>query len=78
MLVEKGHSVLAIGQNSGEVAGVKIQTKAIPLKNIDTIGLYLNPARQRDYYNYIIEAKPKRVILILERRILGLSIIGIK
>ena len=26
MLVEKGHSVLAIGQNAGEVAGVKIQT----------------------------------------------------
>ncbi len=62
MLVEKGHSVLAIGQNSGEVAGVKIQTKAIPLKNIDTISLYLNPARQRDYYNYIVESKPKRVI----------------
>jgi hypothetical protein len=62
MLVGKGHSVLAIGQNSGEVAGVKIQTKAIPLKNIDTITLYLNPLRQRDYYNYIIEARPKRVI----------------
>jgi predicted CoA-binding protein len=62
MLVEKGHSVLAIGQNAGEVAGVKIRTKAIPLSNIDTITLYLNPARQRDYYNYIVEAKPKRVI----------------
>ena len=62
MLVEKGHSVLAIGQNAGEVAGVKIQTKAIPLKNIDTITLYLNPTRQRDYYNYIVESKPKRVI----------------
>ena len=62
MLVEKGHSVLALGQNAGEVAGVKIQTKAIPLKNIDTVTLYLNPTRQRDYYNYIVEAKPKRVI----------------
>jgi predicted CoA-binding protein len=62
MLIEKGHSVLAIGQNAGEVAGVKIKTKAIPLSNIDTITLYLNPARQRDYYNYIVEAKPKRVI----------------
>jgi len=62
MLVEKGHSVLAIGQNAGEVAGVKIQTKAIPLKNIDTITLYLNPTRQKDYYNYIVESKPKRVI----------------
>src|SRR3970040_438152 len=62
MLVEKGHSVLAIGQNAGEVAGIKIQTKAIPLKNVDTVTLYLNPTRQRDYYNYIVEAKPKRVI----------------
>ena len=62
MLVEKGHSVLALGQNAGEVAGVKIQTKAIPLKNIDTVTLYLNPTRQRDYYNYIVETKPKRVI----------------
>ena len=62
LLVEKGHSVIAIGQNAGEVAGVKIKTKAIPLKNIDTITLYLNPARQRDYYNYIVEAKPKRVV----------------
>jgi predicted CoA-binding protein len=61
-LVEKGHTVLAIGQNTGEVAGVKIYTKAIPVKNIDTITLYLNPARQRDYYNYIVEAQPKRVI----------------
>ena len=62
MLVDKGHSVLALGQNTGEVAGIKINTKAIPVKNIDTISLYLNPTRQRDYYNYIIEAKPKRVI----------------
>lgn len=61
-LVEKGHSVLAIGQNTGEVAGVKIYTKAIPLSKVNTITLYLNPARQRDYYNYIIEAQPKRVI----------------
>jgi len=62
MLVEKGHSVLAIGQKAGEVAGVKIHTKAIPVKNIDTVTLYLNPARQRDYYNYIIESQPKRVV----------------
>ena len=61
-LVEKGHSVLAIGQNTGDVAGVKIYTKQIPLKNIDTVTLYLNPLRQRDYYNYIIETQPKRVI----------------
>lgn len=62
MLTQKGQTVVAIGQNAGEVAGVKIHTKAIPVKNIDTVSLYLNPVRQREYYNYIIEAQPKRVI----------------
>lgn len=62
MLVEKGHSVVAIGQNAGEVAGITIKTKNIPLKNIDTVTLYLNPLRQRDYYNYIISTQPKRVV----------------
>ncbi len=62
MLVEKGHSVVAIGQNTGEVAGITIKTKNIPLKNIDTVTLYLNPLRQREYYNYIISTQPKRVI----------------
>ena len=61
-LVNHKHNVLAIGQNTGEVAGIKIQTKNIPLKNIDTVTLYINPIRQKDYYNYIVEAKPKRVI----------------
>ncbi|ESU27283.1 hypothetical protein FLJC2902T_19860 [Flavobacterium limnosediminis JC2902] len=61
-LVEKGHSVVGIGHTVGEVAGVKIQTKHIPLKNIDTVTLYLNPVRQREYYNYIVGLKPKRVI----------------
>ena len=45
MLTEKGHTVLAIGQKTGEVAGAKIHTKTIPLKNIDTVTLYLNPLR---------------------------------
>jgi predicted CoA-binding protein len=61
-LVNSGHSVIAIGQQTGEVAGVKIQTKAVPVKNIDTVTLYLNPRNQREYYNYIIEAQPKRVV----------------
>lgn len=62
LLAANGHSVIALGQNSGEVAGIKINTKAIPVTNIDTISLYINPSRQRDYYNYIVEAKPKRVL----------------
>jgi predicted CoA-binding protein len=61
-LTENGHSVIAIGQNMGEVGTIKIQTKMIPLANIHTVSLYLNPTKQKDYYNYIIAAQPKRVI----------------
>ena len=39
-LVDKGHSVIAIGQPPGELAGVKIHTKPIPLTNIETVTLY--------------------------------------
>jgi predicted CoA-binding protein len=62
MLLEKKQSVVAIGQKTGLIDTVNIYTKMIPLSQIDTVTLYLNPTRQRDYYNYIIENKPKRVI----------------
>ncbi len=56
------HSVVALGLKEGEVSGVKIQTKQIPFTNVDTVTLYLNPQRQREYYNYILSLEPKRVI----------------
>ncbi len=61
-LVSYEHPVVAIGLKEEEVAGVKIHTIQLPLTNIDTVTLYLNPSRQRDYYNYIIGLEPKRVI----------------
>jgi predicted CoA-binding protein len=61
-LVNYGHSVVAVGLKEGEVSGVKIQTKQVPFTNIDTVTLYLNPQRQKEYYNYIIGLEPKRVI----------------
>ena len=38
--LNKGHSVIAIGQNVGEVNGIKINTKQIPLSSINTV-LYI-------------------------------------
>lgn len=61
-LAAKEHSVVAIGLKEEEVLGIKIQTKQIPFTNIDTVTLYLNPQRQRDYYNYVVSLAPKRVI----------------
>ncbi len=52
----------AVGLRLGEVSGVKIQTGKPLFDAIDTVTLYLNAKRQKNYYNYIIGLKPKRVI----------------
>ena len=61
-LVNSDQPVVAVGLKEAEVAGIKIQTKQVPFTNIHTITLYLNPLRQKEYYNYITALQPKRVI----------------
>lgn len=61
-LVSQGIEVEAIGQRVGELYGVTIQKDFPKLTNIDTITLYINPSRQPEYYDYIIELHPRRVI----------------
>lgn len=61
-LVKYNHETVAFGMKSGEVAGVQIDTELVDYKDIDTVTLYLNPTRQQEYYNYIVNLNPKRVI----------------
>ncbi|NRD20614.1 CoA-binding protein [Winogradskyella eckloniae] len=56
------HLVKAIGLRQGLVEDVSIDTELKPFTDIDTITLYLNPTRQKAYYDYIININPKRVI----------------
>jgi predicted CoA-binding protein len=57
-----GHPVVAIGRKNGQVMDVSLQTEKTPEQNIDTVTLYLNPANQKEYYDYIVSLKPKRII----------------
>ena len=57
-----GHEVLAIGNRTGTVADVSIQTGTPELVEIDTITLYLNPDNQQPIYDYILRLKPRRII----------------
>ncbi|EPR72038.1 hypothetical protein ADIWIN_2877 [Winogradskyella psychrotolerans RS-3] len=56
------HEVKAFGLKTGKVEDVSIDTELMPYKGIDTVTLYLNPQRQKPYYDYIIGLKPKRII----------------
>ena len=61
-LVNQDHTVVAIGQKKGNVAGVPISSELKQFEYIDTVTLYLNPERQQPYYDYILSLNPKRVI----------------
>src|SRR4051812_44544911 len=56
------HPVAAIGRRKGRVLDVDITTDKKPIEPVDTITLYLNPLNQKEYYDYILSLRPKRII----------------
>ncbi len=57
-----GHEVVAIGKKNGAIDDIIITNVHPILKDIDTVTLYLNPANQVSYYDYIMQLNPKRII----------------
>jgi len=56
------HPVVAIGKHKGMVGDTVIETEKKEWKDVDTVTLYLNPINQKEYYNYILSLKPRRII----------------
>lgn len=61
-LKNHGHPVTAIGRKSMEVLGTPVLSEKVPVDNIDTVTLYMNPTHQKEYYDYILSLQPKRLI----------------
>lgn len=61
-LVENKVETAAFGVREGTVSGVQIKTNLGDFQSVDTITLYINPARQEEYYQQILDLKPRRVI----------------
>jgi predicted CoA-binding protein len=66
-LTNKKHEIVPVGIKKGEVFGSQIeyQTESQDLTihtDIDTITLYVGVKNQAEWYNYILETKPKRII----------------
>jgi uncharacterized protein len=56
------HPVIALGKRTGTIGNTVIETEHKPFEDIDTVTLYLNPLRQKEYYDYIVSLHPKRII----------------
>ena len=61
-LVENNIETEAFGLRLGSVSNVQIKDTLTNFENIDTITLYLNPKRQKEYYQKILDLNPRRVI----------------
>lgn len=62
MLERFGHPVVAVGKKEDNLDGVKIEKEHVSFEDVDTVTLYLNPMNQKQYYDYIVDLKPERVI----------------
>ncbi|WP_299579371.1 CoA-binding protein [uncultured Sunxiuqinia sp.] len=61
-LRNNGHPVVAIAPRAGKVEDVEFDTSKKPYSEIDTVTLYVGPRHQPDYYDYLFELNPRRVI----------------
>jgi len=57
-----GHPVMSVGLKEGEVGDVNIQTCTPLLDDVHTVTVYLSNKNQKQYYDYIIGLKPKRIV----------------
>ncbi|MDI9357617.1 MAG: CoA-binding protein [Phycisphaerales bacterium] len=61
-LLAKNYPVLAFGSKPGTIGDIAINTNKEQYTDIDTVTLYINPEIQKNYYDYILSIKPKRLI----------------
>ncbi|TVR40143.1 MAG: CoA-binding protein [Bacteroidia bacterium] len=61
-LLANDKEVVAIGKRETEIDDVKVLKGTPSLEDIHTVTLYLGPANQEDYLEYIVSLKPKRII----------------
>jgi predicted CoA-binding protein len=64
MLQEYGQEFVPVGIKHGKVFGKEILDLRLQpdIENVDTITLYINPQHQKEWYEYFLSLKPKRVI----------------
>ena len=64
MLDERNYEFIPLGIQEGNVLGREILNvyDKPALKDVDTITLYINPQRQKEWYDYLLSLHPKRII----------------
>ncbi|WP_026999129.1 CoA-binding protein [Eisenibacter elegans] len=56
------HPIVLVGIKKGEVVGQPIDNSRQIHTDIDTLTLYVGPQNQPEWYDYILQTKPQRLI----------------
>ncbi len=56
------HPVVALAPREGKVKDVEFTTHKNAIPNLDTVTMYVGAQVQKEYYDYVIQLSPKRVI----------------
>lgn len=62
MLQRNDIPVVPVGIRSGQIAGQDIIVGKPKVDDVETVTLYVGPARQPEYYDYLLSLNPKRII----------------
>jgi predicted CoA-binding protein len=61
-LVRHGHEIEPVGIKHGMVAGKEIINDKRPIADVDTVTLYVGSRNLPEWYNYIMDLNPRRII----------------
>jgi predicted CoA-binding protein len=61
-LLKRNFEVVPVGTKAGEIRDLEILTGMPDIPDVDTVLLYLAPNRQSEFYDYVINLNPRRVI----------------
>lgn len=61
-LKNAGHSVFPVGIKEGNIEGELILLGKPLIENVNTVTLYVSKKNQPEWYDYILNLKPKRII----------------
>ncbi|NJC24572.1 CoA-binding protein [Neolewinella antarctica] len=61
-LVNSGREIVNVGIKEGAVAGAEILSGTPKVVDVDTVTLYVGPRNQAQYYDWLMDMKPRRII----------------
>ena len=61
-LVRHGHEIIPVGIKRGQLQGKEIINGMPQVDNVDTVTLYIGAQHQPQYYDWLMELAPQRII----------------